>query len=182
MKPLLLLLPMALLLSCRTSAQENPPRPLAAGDPAPDFALPYATKDSVAADELKLTSLLGKRNIILAFYPADWSGGCTKEMCTMRDNFNALAGLNAEILPISGDYEYSHHEWAKAYHLPFRLLSDHPHRVARMYSSYNAEHGFNYRTVYVIDKEGKIAYIDLAYSARETNSFEKLKAALKQLK
>jgi peroxiredoxin Q/BCP len=100
----------------------------------------------------------------------------------MRDNFNALASLNAEILPISGDYEYSHHEWAKFHTLPFKLVSDHSHRIARMYASYNEETGFDRRTVYVIDKEGKIAYIDPKYSSRDMSSFEKLKAALKQIR
>ena len=88
---------------------ELKPFGLKVGDTAPDFALPYATKDSVAEDSLKLSSLIGKKNIVLAFYPADWSGGCTKEMCTMRDNFSDLEKLNAEILPISGDYEYAHY-------------------------------------------------------------------------
>jgi peroxiredoxin len=155
---------------------------LKVGDPAPDFTLPYATKDSVASDELKLSSLFGKRNIILAFYPADWSGGCTKEMCTMRDNFTALSRLDAEVLPISGDYEYSHHEWAKYHNLPFKLVADHKHEVAKTYSSYNEMDGMNKRTVYVIDKNGRIVYMDLQYKARDMNSYDKLTAALKNLK
>src|SRR3989442_13622128 len=90
------------------------------GDPAPDLSLPYATRDSVASDDLKLSSFIGKRNIILAFYPADWSGGCTKEFCTMRDDFSSLSSLNAEVLAISGDYRFSHHEWAKQLNFPFK--------------------------------------------------------------
>jgi peroxiredoxin Q/BCP len=182
MKTILKILASLALLSSLARTQENPASPPAVGDPAPDFTLPYATKDSVASEDLKLSSLFGKRIIILAFYPADWSGGCTKEMCTMRDNFNALASLNAEVLPISGDYEYSHHEWAKFHTLPFKLVSDHSHRIARMYASYNEERGFDSRTVYVIDKEGKIAYIDPKYSSRDMSSFDKLKAALKQIR
>ncbi len=162
-------------------AQEAGGKPLAVGDPAPDFTLPYATRDSVGGENLKLSGLFGKRSIILAFYPADWSGGCTKEMCTMRDNFSALASLNAEILPISGDYEYSHHEWAKYHNLPFKLVADHAHRVARIYNTYNEESGFNKRAVYVIGKDGKIAYIDPRYSVRDSVSFDKLKAALKRM-
>ena len=51
------------------------------GDVAPDFSLPYATRDSVFRDSLKLSTLVaGKKNVVLAFYPADWSGGCTKEV------------------------------------------------------------------------------------------------------
>ena len=157
------------------------PEYLFVGDTAPDFTLPYATRDSVASEDLKLSTIFGKRNIVLAFYPADWSGGCTKEMCTMRDNFSALSELDAEVLPISGDYEYSHHEWAKFHNLPFKLVADHKHDVARTYNSYNETAGYNKRTVYVIDKNGKIAYIDLAYSARNMSSFEKLQAALKNL-
>ena len=152
--------------------------PLKVGDRAPNFLLPYATRDSVARDSLSLASLVGKRNVVLAFYPADWSGGCTKEVCTLRDNFTELGALNADVVGISGDYAFSHHEWAKHHELPFRLASDHSHAVARQYGSYNDTYGFNRRTVYVIDRAGKIAYLDLAYSVRDSVSFTKLKAAL----
>jgi peroxiredoxin len=152
------------------------------GDRAPDFALPYATRDSVSGDSLVLSSLIGKRNLVLAFYPADWSGGCTKEVCTLRDNFSALGELNADVIGISGDYVFSHYEWAKHHNLPFRLASDHMHDVAKRYGSFNEAAGYNRRTVFVVDRSGKIAYADLAYSTRDATSFEKLQAALKGLK
>jgi len=155
--------------------------PLRVGDKAPDFTLPGATKDSLTGD-VKLSDLVGKSAIVLAFYPADWSGGCTKEMCTMRDNFGALSGLGATVFGISGDYVFSHREWAKYHNLQFSLLSDHSHQVAKTYTSYNPESGMNLRTVYVIDRQGKIAYIDLAYKAGESESFENLKGALAKLK
>jgi peroxiredoxin len=158
-------------------AQSN----LEVGQLAPDFTLPYATRDSIARTPLKLSDLLGKRSIILAFYPADWSGGCTKEVCTMRDDFGNLEKLNAEVLAISGDYVWSHFEWAKHHNLPFRLLSDHPHAVAKMYNSYNDKSGYNRRTVYVIDKDGKIAYVDLEYSVADGDDFTRLKDALSKL-
>jgi peroxiredoxin len=154
---------------------------LKVGDIAPDFSLPYATKDSVGGEDLVLSGLFERSNIILAFYPADWSGGCTKEVCTLRDNFSALSQLKADILAISGDYVYSHHEWAKYHNLPFKLVADHHHDVAKKYGSYNETAGYNKRAVYLIDKHGKIAYIDLKYSVRDTTSFEKLQDALKQL-
>ncbi len=172
---------MWILLGCFVSAQDSTITQLTVGDTAPDFTLPYATKDSVASDDLKLSNLFGNGNIVLAFYPADWSGGCTKEMCTMRDNFSDLSELNAEVLGISGDYEYSHHEWAKHHNLHIKLVSDHAHTVGKKYNSYNDVYGFNKRTVYIIDKYGKIAYIDLKYSARDMESFNKLKTALKNL-
>lgn len=181
MTSLVILFFTAVLVPGLMAQQEQKPGAPHAGDPAPDFTLPYATKDSVSGDKLTLSSLIGKRNIVLAFYPADWSGGCTKEMCTMRDNFEQLSKLNADILPISGDYEYSHHEWAKAQNFPFKMVSDHLHSVSRMYGSYNELTGFNRRTIYVIDKSGKIAYVDLEYKARDPQSFEKLQDALKNL-
>jgi len=161
-----------------------PPTPpnLEVGKPAPEFTLPYATRDSISRSPLKLSDFAEKRNVILAFYPADWSGGCTKEVCTMRDDFNNLEKLNAEILAISGDYVYSHFEWAKHHNLPFKLLSDHSHDVAKAYSSYNERSGMNRRTIFVVDKQGKIAYADLQYSVADNEDFNRLKEALGQLK
>jgi peroxiredoxin Q/BCP len=177
---MLLPLPCAFLCAITSSgmAAEGPKL----GDTAPGFTLPLATKDSLSAEGLKLSSAVGKNNIILAFYPADWSGGCTKEMCTMRDNFTRLSELGATVYGISGDYVYSHREWAKHLELPFALLSDHDHAVGKAYASFDAEDGMNNRTVYVINRAGKIAYIDLAYKAGSPDSFEKLKAALATLK
>jgi peroxiredoxin len=152
------------------------------GDAAPDFTLPCATKDSVSAEPVTLSHVVGRTNIILAFYPADWSGGCTKEMCMMRDNFSELSGLGATVYGISGDYVHSHREWAKYHNLQFALLSDHNHSVARAYQSYNEKTGMDVRTVYVIDRRGKIAYIDLAYRPGTPESFEHLKTALKSIK
>jgi peroxiredoxin len=162
-------------------ADDMPPAPRV-GDAAPEFNLPYATRDSVFRDSLKLSALVaGKKNVVIAFYPADWSGGCTKEVCTLRDNFAALGGLNADVVGVSGDYAFSHHEWAKFHNLPFRLASDHNHAVAKKYGSYNDAYGFNKRTVFVVDRSGKIAYEDLTYSPRDSVSFMKLQGALKTL-
>ena len=140
-------------------AEEN----LKVGDVAPTFILTVATKDTIIAKGFSLPSSVGQANIILVFYPADWSGGCTKEMCTMRDSFAELATLGADVYGISGDYAYSHREWARHLNLQFSLLSDHDHTVAKLYQSYNPESGFNKRTVFVVDKKGNIAYLDREY-------------------
>jgi peroxiredoxin len=151
---------------------------LAVGAKAPDFTLPYATKDSIAAEPLTLSHELGQGPIVLAFYPADWSGGCTIEVCTFRDNFAALSKLGVRVWGISGDYKWSHHEWARHHNLPFELLSDHDHAVARLYNSYDPAHLTNRRTVYVVGSDGRIAYINDNYRAREPQDFEALKMAL----
>lgn len=150
---------------------------LKVGSPAPCFALPYATKDSVSRIPLKLSDFLGKRVVLVAFYPADWS-----TVCTMRDNFAAFQDLHAEVLAISGDYVWSHHEWAKFHNLPFKLLSDHAHAVAKLYNSLNEKSLYNGRTVLVVDKRGKIAYLNLQYSVADLQDFDRLKSALASLK
>ncbi|MEX0735795.1 MAG: peroxiredoxin [Bacteroidota bacterium] len=170
-----------LILISSSGVAQNAPL-LQVGDRAPDFSLPYATQDSIARTPLHLASYLGKSNIVLAFYPADWSGGCTKEVCTMRDDFGNIQNLNADILAISGDYVYSHHEWAKHHNLPFKLLSDHSHEVAKAYHSYNEKSLMNKRTVIVIDTRGTIAYMDLEYSVRDDADFKQLKSALSKLR
>lgn len=154
------------------------------GEAAPDFKLPYATQEKLfmkPEEQMSLSSLRG-RNVVLAFYPADWSGGCTTEVCTFRDTFMEFGKLNATVLGISGDYVFSHHEWAKHHKLQFPLLSDHDHRVARMYDSYMEQYGFNKRTVYLIDKDGVVRYVNLAFKAGDKKDYDALRAELEKLK
>ena len=154
------------------------------GQAAPDFRLPYATQEEIylkPEEHMSLSSLRGK-NVILAFYPADWSGGCTKEVCTLRDTFTELAKLNATVLGISGDYVFSHHEWAKFHKLQFPLLSDHDHKVARLYASFNEAFGYNKRTVFLIDKDGVVRYSNLEFKAGDASDYNRLREELTKLK
>jgi peroxiredoxin len=154
------------------------------GQAAPDFRLPYATLEQVylkPEEYLALSGLRGK-NVILAFYPADWSGGCTKEVCTLRDTFAELAKLNAAVLGVSGDYVFSHHEWAKFHKLQFPLLSDHDHKIARLYGSFNEAVGYNKRTVFLIDKEGVVRYSNLEFKAGDAADYNRLREELTKLK
>ncbi len=154
---------------------------LAVGDPAPDFTLRYATKDSIPSAPLRLSEEWKRSTVVLAFYPADWSSGCTREVCAFRDGIEGLTRLSAVVLPISGDYVYSHHEWAKFHGLPFKLLSDHDHAMAKAYASYNEATGYNRRTVYVVGLDGRIAYIDQEYNVRDDQDFQRLREALERL-
>jgi peroxiredoxin len=153
------------------------------GEAAPDFSLPYATQEKLVLDPKEYMTLASQRgkNVILAFYPADWSGGCTKEVCTLRDTFAELGKLNATVLGISGDYVFSHQEWAKFHKLQFPLLSDHDHKIARMYDSYMEERGFNKRTIYLIDKDGIVRYVNLDFKAGDKADYDKLRAELEKL-
>src|SRR5690348_11308355 len=109
MKKITLFLAVLLLLTATAVLGQNGAEGKADGQAAPDFALPWATQEKLYIgqnDWLKLSSLRGA-NVILAFYPADWSGGCTTEVCTFRDSWNDLAKLDAKLLAISGDYVFS---------------------------------------------------------------------------
>lgn len=152
------------------------------GEKAPDFELPIATKDTILFDGKKLSDFLGKGPVVLAFYPADWSGGCTKEVCSIRDNFAEFEKLGAAVIGISGDYVFSHKEWAQHHNLPFWLASDHSGKVARQYDSYMPDAGFNKRTVYVLDKNGVVRYKNLKFRAGNDEDFKALKDAVAAVK
>ncbi|MBS4029637.1 MAG: peroxiredoxin [Ignavibacteriales bacterium] len=151
---------------------------LSVGKPAPDFTLDIATKDTIMKGGFTLSNRIGEKPIVLAFYPADWSGGCTREMCTFRDNFEELLKLNVELIGISGDYIFTHKEWAKSLNLPFALLSDHKHEIGKLYNVYDEVFGYNKRSVFVIDSIGTLIYMDTAYSSKDLVSFDKLKSIL----
>jgi peroxiredoxin len=155
---------------------------LAVGGKAPNFTLPYATKDLIGTEPMTLSKEVTKGPIVLAFYPADWSGGCTVEVCTFRDNFADLGKLGVRVWGISGDYAYSHHAWAKHHDLPFELLADHDHGVARLYDSYDPPNLYNRRTIYVVGSDGRIAYVNSQYKAREPQDFGALKTALAKVR
>jgi peroxiredoxin Q/BCP len=157
----------------------------AVGEKAPDFKLPYATQETVEYNPEKGLSLSQYRGqiVVLAFYPADWSPGCTTEVCTLRDTFRDLGKLGVVILGISGDYVFSHHEWAKHHNLKFPLLSDHDHAVAKTYNSFMGPPlMYNKRTVYVIDGHGIVRHRDLDFKHDDKADYDAVSAAINQLK
>lgn len=132
---------------------------LAEGEAAPDFALPSSNGDNV-----KLSALKGK-NVVLYFYPADDTSGCTKEACSFRDNLPKFDSLNATILGISKDSLDSHKSFIQKYGLNFTLLSDEELKVHHLYGTWKEKnmYGKKYRgterSTFVIDKNGKIKKI-----------------------
>jgi peroxiredoxin Q/BCP len=126
---------------------------LKVGDPAPDFSAP-----STSGETVQLQKVLKKAPIVLYFYPKDDTPGCTKEACNFRDGFAAFRKLKATIYGISYDSIKSHMAFKKKYHLPFELLSDADKKIAKAYGADNFF--FARRMTFVIDAQGKIAYIN----------------------
>ena len=126
---------------------------LKVGDVAPDF-----TAASTDGSQVQLKSLVGKAPIVLYFYPKDDTPGCTKQACGIRDSFAAFRKLNAIVYGISYDSIESHKSFIEKYKLPFHLLSDSDHEVAKRYGA--ASLLWAKRMTFVIDKAGKIAWIN----------------------
>jgi peroxiredoxin len=127
---------------------------LAAGTVAPDFKL-HVTPDQT----LTLSDLKGKP-VILAFYPADWSPVCGDQMTLYNEILPEFHKHNAELLGISVDGMWCHAAFARDRHLHFPLLADfHPKgEVARKYRAYRASEGVCERALFVLDRQGMIAW------------------------
>jgi peroxiredoxin Q/BCP len=133
---------------------------LKAGDKAPDFTL-----QSDAGKDVSLSQFIGKKEVILYFYPKDNTTGCTKEACSFRDSISAFGNKNAEVLGVSPDSVKSHQNFIQKQNLNFTLLSDPDHQVAEAYGAWGEKsmYGKKYmgilRTTFVIGKDGKIKNI-----------------------
>ena len=124
------------------------------GSKAPDFSLRSQSEEMVG-----LKDLLGKRPVVLYFYPKDDTPGCTKEACAFRDEYEKFGRLDAEVIGVSSDSVESHRSFAERHDLPFTLLSDEEGKVRRLYGVPNTLGVFPGRVTYVIDKEGVIRHI-----------------------
>lgn len=100
----------------------------APGTKLPDFTLKLATKDGYTSD-FKLSEHLGKGPIVFAFFPAAFTGICTKEVCDLRDNFAALGSLKAQVFGFSTDKSPSNSAFIQKEGLPFGIVSDPNHEV-----------------------------------------------------
>ena len=118
-------------------------------DQAPDFASVTDT-----GEKFTLSQLIGKSNIVLYFYPKDFTAGCTKEACTFRDNWNKVTAKGATIIGVSSDSQETHARFKKEHDLPFTLVSDEDHAIRKLYGIDGRF--IPPRTTFVIDKRGKI--------------------------
>ena len=138
--------------------------PLAAEEAAPAMG----PTDGAAAPDFRLEDQHGKWHTladhkdhwtVLYFYPKDFTPGCTKEVCTFRDDVIALRRAGAEVLGVSLDDVKSHAEFAEKYHVPFPLLSDSKQETAKAYGVLTSKMGMTYakRETFLITPDGKIA-------------------------
>lgn len=103
-----------------------------------------------------LDDALGKQNLVLYFYPKDFTGGCTRQACSFRDNFEEITARGALLIGVSGDDEASHAAFREAHNLPFPLLADPDEQVIDAYDARGPFGIGKARVTYVIDREGVI--------------------------
>jgi len=151
------------------------------GDRAPDFSLAWASKDTAGTEPWFSLSYHRGKVVVLAFYPKDFTSGCTAEMRTFTDQYADLFGDDVVVVGISADSLATHQRFAHSLGIPFRLLSDPDQAVSRKYGSAD-RNGYNRRTVYVVDRKGRVAYSDLRFGALDPRSYAELKEAVKAAK
>ncbi|NJK60366.1 MAG: peroxiredoxin [Oscillatoriales cyanobacterium SM2_1_8] len=123
----------------------------ALGQLAPEFTLPSDRGD------ISLSAYRGKTNVLLAFYPGDFTPGCTSELADFAADWQRFRDLNAEILGISSDTVEKHREFSQSLGLPFPLLSDRRKEVIRAYGVNDLLVGCK-RAYFLIDLQGKLRY------------------------
>lgn len=125
------------------------------GDRAPDFTLPDQEGTPFA-----LNHVLGRKTIVLYFYPQDETPGCTAEACSFRDNMAEFTASGVQVIGVSQDSVDSHSRFAARHQLNFPLLSDTGNKVRALYGVKPALFGlWPGRKTYIIDKQGIIRYI-----------------------
>ncbi len=124
------------------------------GDKAPDFTLPDQSGIRVS-----LRDFIGRKIIVLYFYPRDFSRGCTAEACAFRDSYDVFVESGAQVIGVSSQSVDSHSEFAILNKLPFVLLSDEDGKVRELYGASSTLGLLPGRVTYVIDKQGIVRHV-----------------------
>lgn len=150
------------------------------GDQAPDFKLTSDAKETVS-----LADYEGK-NLVLLFFPLAFTGVCTDELCTMRDDIEAYNDMEAEVVAVSVDSPFTLEEFKKQQNYNFPLLSDFNKEVSEAYGAlYNdfvmGMKGVSKRSAFVVDKKGIVRYAEVLENAGDLPNFEDIKSTLTRL-
>ena len=146
-----------------------------AGDAAPLF-----TGQDQDGKEFNLADHVGKKIVLLYFYPKDFTGGCTKEACGFRDRMGDLQKDNVEVIGVSFDSADSHKQFIAKYNLNFTLLADTDGKIADLYGVRMVGKNMANRVSFLIGLDGKIVHVTAAGNSEI--HFNEMKDAIAGLK
>lgn len=150
------------------------------GQSAPDFTLFDSDKNPV-----QLSAQQGN-NVLLLFFPQSFTGVCTQELCSIRDNIALYNDAHAKVFGISVDSVFTLGKFKEEQQLNFPLLSDFNKKVSELYDTIYHDwildmKGVSKRSAFVIDRKGVVQYAEVLESAGDIPDFEKINAKLKEL-
>jgi mycoredoxin-dependent peroxiredoxin len=151
---------------------------LSVGTAAPEFTL----KDQNQKD-VKLSDFKGKKNVVIVFYPLDWSPVCTNEHACFVDEMKQFEKLDAQVLGVSVDSAWSHKAFAEKMHISYPLLADFQPRgaVGDKYGVYLADKGITGRAIAIVDRNGDLAWFK-NYDLPTVPDVAEVAAALSKIK
>ena len=149
---------------------------LKVGDKAPAFSLPGSDGKTYSLDDFK-----GKKAVVVAWFPKAFTGGCTAECKSIRENSASLKPLNVAYFTASVDTPEENKKFAESLMLDYPILSDPSTEVARAYGVYNPERKFAMRWTFYIDKDGTVKEIDKGVQTRTKTAGADLAAKIKEL-
>ena len=158
--------------------------PLKTGSKAPDFTL--KSKKASGLVDVKLSDNFGKKNTVLLFFPAAFTGVCTQEFCDITAGLSQYSGLNADVIGISIDTPFAQEAWAQKEKIGITLASDLNKEVTKNYDVlFPMLAGIgdtSARAAFVIDKNGVVQYAEQTPSPKELPNFNAVKDTLAKLK
>jgi mycoredoxin-dependent peroxiredoxin len=156
------------------AAQPAPPPPtVKVGDPAPDFDLEWLAPAGTGTENppkferkrVKLSDFKGKQNVVVAFFPAAFSPGCTNEMKQYQSNHGTFTAANTKVLGVSVDSSWSNKAFREQLGVEFPILSDWKRDAARSYGLLDENSGVARRATFVVDKGGIVRKVDVGREA-----------------
>jgi peroxiredoxin len=160
-------------MSTQTASQET--TPVAVGAAAPDFRL-----QDQDGNEFHLGEFLGKKTVILFFYPLDWSPTCGKENACFTHSLTSFAKYG-EVAAVSSDSVYCHRAWADKMGLKHRLLADVHRAASKSYGLYWPKANINQRATVIIGRDGKVAWVKVEQDITKERDYNEVAAALDKL-
>ena len=153
---------------------------LSVGSSAPDFSLKTKTHEGLT--DITLSSFKGEASVVLLFFPFAFTGVCTEETCSVRDDLSSYESLNAKVFGISVDSPFAQEAMAIKENLNFPLLSDFNKDVSTaygiLYEDFIGFKGVSKRSAFVISKSGEITYAWSSEDPKQLPDFSAIKEAL----